>query len=100
MLASYAFHSAGFGLQLFTAAPKAVALTLLVLDLLLMPLLLAAATGLFVLLPGAPGCAVEAVLVLLRTSAAFASDDFEDPNHPPINAKGVVFRALSFLKRM
>jgi len=40
------------------------------------------------------------VLVLLRTSAAFASDDFEDPNHPPINAKGVVFRALSFLKRM
>jgi hypothetical protein len=40
------------------------------------------------------------VLVLLRTSAAFASDDFEDPNHPPINAKGVVFRALSFFKRM
>ena len=59
LLASYAFHSAGFGLQLFTAAPKAVALTLLVLDLLLMPLLLAAATRLLILLPGAPGGAIE-----------------------------------------
>ena len=62
-------------LQLFTAAPKAVALTLLAFDLLLMPLLLAAATGLFVLLPGAPGCAVEAVLVVRLLAAGCSRKD-------------------------
>ena len=51
-------------LRLLAAAPEAVALTLLALDLPLMPLLLAVATRLLILLPGAPGGAIEAMLVV------------------------------------
>jgi len=62
-------------LQLLTAAPQAVPGALLALHLLFMPLGLAAAAGLFVLLPGAPGCAVEAVLVVRLLAAGCSRKD-------------------------
>lgn len=55
----YLYDRLGSFLRLLAAAPEAVALTLLALDLPLMPLLLAVATRLLILLPGAPGGAIE-----------------------------------------
>lgn len=55
---------------LLAAAPRAIASTLLALHLLLVPLALAIAAGLLILLPGAARRAIEAVLVVGLLAAA------------------------------
>ena len=86
-------HSAQLSevLWLLATAPWAIAGALLALHLLLVPLALAAAAGLLILLAGAAGRAVEAVLVVRLLAAGCGRKDLlAAPAREPILADFLV----------